>query len=105
MQQRAGETRARLLEAALACLAEEGYAATTTARIQARSGVSRGSLLHQFPSKDHLLLAAVQHLAEARAGELVAGRLGTGPAADIDTAIETLWDTLHGPLFSAALEL
>ncbi len=105
IQQRAWETRTRLLEAALACLVEEGYAATTTARIQARSEVSRGSLLHQFPSKDDLLIAAVHHLAVARATELVHGAAGPGHAGDIDMAVETLWATLHGPLFSAALEL
>ena len=87
----------------MACLAEEGYAAATTSRIQARAGVSRGSLLHQFPAKDDLLVAAVQHLAAARTGDLDSHPERT--VGDIDASIEALWETLHGPLFAATLEL
>ncbi len=103
VQKRAWDTRARILEAAVACLAEEGYAEATTSRIQARAGVSRGSLLHQFPSKDDLLVAAVHHLAAARTTDLE--EQGRRTAGDVDAAVEALWDTLHGPLFAATLEL
>ena len=103
VQQRAWDTRSRILEAAVACLAEEGYGASTTSRIQARAGVSRGSLLHQFPSKDDLLIAAVQHLAQARTADLDGQPERT--VGDIDTSVEALWGTLHGPLFAATLEL
>jgi AcrR family transcriptional regulator len=103
VQKRAWDTRTRILEAAVACLAEEGYAEATTSRIQARAGVSRGSLLHQFPSKDDLLIAAVHHLAAARTADLE--EQGRRTAGDVDAAVETLWDTLHGPLFAATLEL
>lgn len=103
VQQRAWDTRSRILEAAVACLAEEGYTASTTSRVQARAGVSRGSLLHQFPSKDDLLVAAVQHLAAARTSDLDGQPERT--VGDVDASVEALWDTLHGPLFSATLEL
>ncbi len=103
VQQRAWDTRSRILEAAVACLAEEGYAAATTSRIQVRAGVSRGSLLHQFPSKDDLLVAAVQHLAQARTADLDAQPERT--VGDIDASVDALWDSLHGPLFAATLEL
>ena len=103
VQQRAWDTRSRILESAVACLAEEGYAATTTSRIQARAGVSRGSLLHQFPSKDDLLVAAVQHLAAARTADLDGQPERT--VGDVDASVEALWDSLHGPLFAATLEL
>lgn len=103
VQQRAWETRVRILEAAVACLADEGYAAATTSRIQARAGVSRGSLLHQFPSKDDLLVAAVQHLATARTNDLDSHPERT--VGDIDASVDALWDSLHGPLFAATLEL
>ncbi len=103
VQQRAWDTRSRILEAAVGCLAEEGYAAATTSRIQARAGVSRGSLLHQFPSKDDLLIAAVQHLAVARTAGLD-GRPTRRPG-DIDASVEALWEAHHGTLFAATLEL
>lgn len=103
VQQRAWDTRTRILEAAVTCLAEEGYAAATTSRVQSRSGVSRGSILHQFPSRDDLLIAAVHHLATARTTDLDGQPERT--VGDVDASIEALWDTLHGPLFAATLEL
>lgn len=103
VQKRAWDTRERILEAAVACLAEEGYAATTTSRIQARAGVSRGSLLHQFPARDDLLIAAVQHLAEQRTAEMVSP--DPSKSATIDEAVVAIWSTFHGPLFRAAVQL
>ena len=103
VQQRAWDTRERILEAAVACLAEEGYAATTTSRIQARAGVSRGSLLHQFPARDDLLIAAVRHLAEQRTAEMVSAE--PSESATIDEAVTAIWSTFHGPLFRAAVQL
>jgi AcrR family transcriptional regulator len=121
VQQRARDTRVRILDAAVDCLAEVGYARTTTTEILRRAGVSRGSLLHQFPFKDELLVAAVQHLAEVRIAEFVAelphreDRNNGGGHSDhadvpddrddIDRAVERLWAVLHGPLFRATLEL
>jgi AcrR family transcriptional regulator len=104
VQQRAWDTRERILSAAVACLAEEGYAATTTSRIQERAGVSRGSLLHQFPSRDDLLVAAVQHLAEQRDGGLRFPE-EDDPHGDIDHAVDMMWVSFQGPLFRAASQL
>jgi AcrR family transcriptional regulator len=101
VQKRAWDTRERILSAAVACLAEDGYAATTTSRIQERAGVSRGSLLHQFPSRDDLLIAAVQHLAVERTNEVIIPQ-GSG---SIDDAVEQIWGTFHGPLYRAAVQL
>ena len=103
VQQRAWETRERILTAAVTCLADEGYAATTTSRIQELAGVSRGSLLHQFPSRDDLLIAAVQHLGEQRTAELEGGN--DVEARSVDAAVDALWATFRGPLFRAALQL
>jgi AcrR family transcriptional regulator len=46
------DTRRRILEAALACFVEAGYAQTTVERIRERSGVSNGALFHHFPAKE-----------------------------------------------------
>jgi len=46
------DTRTRILDAALACFVEAGYAQTTIARIREHSGVSNGALFHQFPTKE-----------------------------------------------------
>ena len=57
MQQRSEETHLRLLQAALACFAEQGYDATSVAEICLRAGVSKGAFYHHFPSKQAVFVA------------------------------------------------
>jgi AcrR family transcriptional regulator len=61
--------------------------------------------MHHFGSKAELLVAAVRHLAEQRGANLV--RAGRDPAMGARTsqAIDLLWETFTGPLFTATLEL
>jgi AcrR family transcriptional regulator len=63
-QARGEATRLRILEATLSCIAEEGYAHTSTVQVCERSGTSRGSLLHQFSTRVELMAAAVAYLFE-----------------------------------------
>ena len=99
-------SRQRILDAAIECLVDLGYSGTTTVAVQRRAGVTRGALLHHFPSRDELLVAAVAHLGEARFDVLVreveeAARNGNR----IDAAIDATWESFTGPLFIAATEL
>ena len=65
-EERSAETRQRLIDATIQCLYERGYASITTAEIAARAGVSKGAQLHHFPSKEKLVIAALEHLFELR---------------------------------------
>jgi AcrR family transcriptional regulator len=56
--------RDTILDAALDCFISIGYANTTTARIAEKASVSRGAMLHHFPSKTELMQAAVEYLHE-----------------------------------------
>ena len=109
-QERTADSRTLILDAAVTCLIEHGYAGASTLVIQERAGVSRGRLLHHFPSRDHLLVAAAQHLAstrlaltEERATRLLAGQ-PEGPQR-VDRCIELFWETFQEPHFWAAMEL
>src|SRR5579859_4677275 len=62
---RRASTRAKILEACVQCLAQFGYGAASTPNVARMAKVSRGSLLHQFPSKAELMIATAAHLAEA----------------------------------------
>ncbi len=55
-------TRLRLIEAAVGALVELGYASTTTVEVVRRAGVSRGAMLHHFPTRADLLLATAEHI-------------------------------------------
>ena len=58
------QTYARIVEAAVESLIDNGYAATTALGVQQRAGISRGALLHHFPTSEALFAAAVQRLVE-----------------------------------------
>jgi AcrR family transcriptional regulator len=108
--QRRETTRSRILDATVQSLVERGYAETTTTEVLALADVPRGTLLHHFPTKVDLLVAAVQHLSRRRLDGLSA-ELATVPAAtaggtdQVDALIDILWRHFSSPLFWAALEL
>src|SRR6478672_8475039 len=98
--------RARLLEATVECLVEHGFGGTSTTLVSERAGVSRGAQLHHFPSKNDLVVAAVEHLTDVRRSELAAAvrALPTG-ARRTRAVLEMLGDHFTSPVFAAALEL
>ncbi|GGN32130.1 AcrR family transcriptional regulator [Actinoplanes campanulatus] len=108
---RTRESRSRILDAAVTCLLRDGYARTSTISIQAEAGMSRGRMLHQFPSKEELLVAAAHHIFEAQLAEPVPGpwtdRIAdaTGPGERIAVVVDCLWATFQEPSFWAATEL
>ncbi|MFR9797953.1 TetR/AcrR family transcriptional regulator [Streptomyces sp. MS06] len=103
-QDRSRATRQRLLEAAVACLAEHGWAGSTVAVVAERAGVSRGAAQHHFPTREDLFTAAVEYVAEERSGALRALFPRAAPA-DRRTVVAALVDLYTGPLFRAALHL
>lgn len=60
----AAQTRAGILAAARELFTERGYAATTTAEIAARAGVTVGALFHHFEGKLDLFRAVFRELDE-----------------------------------------
>ena len=124
-QQRREETRRALLDAAVQSLIEVGFARTTTLEVQRRADVSRGALLHHFPSKAELLVAAVDHLAEMRAREMKAfasqlppervdrhdreaaehGEPAPGGDPRTGAVLDLLWQCFSGTFFKVSMEL
>jgi AcrR family transcriptional regulator len=98
--------RQRLLEATVELLVERGWSGTSTTLVSKRAGVSRGAQLHHFPTKNDLVLAAVEHLSEVRGRELAeAGtNLPTGRRRT-RAVLEMLAEHFTSPVFTAALEL
>lgn len=108
--QRTADSRLLILEAAVACLVEEGYAGASTLAVQARAGVSRGRLLHHFPSRAELLVAAAEHVSTTQLDEVrdrAVALMADGPTGRerVDRAIDLMWTTFQEPPFWAAVEL
>lgn len=102
--ERTATTRARLVDAAYACLLETGYAATTVGAVQERAGVARGTLLHHFPTRDSLLVGVVEDIAARRLAVLAPTGTPT-PDQGWDAVVDLVWRDLQSPAFLAALEL
>lgn len=103
--ERSEATRARLLDAAIECLDELGYAGTTTTEVARRAGVSRGAQLHQFPTRAELVSSAVDHVFRRREQEF-RDALTALPSEDRGVAaVDVLWGMFQGPIYRASLEL
>ncbi|MER5297869.1 TetR/AcrR family transcriptional regulator [Streptomyces lasiicapitis] len=107
-QDRSRATRQRLLEAAVACLADRGWTGSTVAVVAEHAGVSRGAAQHHFPTREDLFTASVEYVAEQRSAAL----RGLFPADPADAAVPdrravvaALVDLYTGTLFRAALHL
>lgn len=107
-QARGERARAAALDAAIVLLTESGYVALTTRAVQAATGMSRGSLLHQFPTREDLLAATVEELVARRAGraQLIIERFADAPPSDrLAAAIGAVRELFSGPDFLAEMEL
>jgi len=107
--QKSAMTRDRILEAAIDCFVELGYTHVTTAKVADAAGVSRGAMLHHFPSKTELIQAAVEYLHNKLLEDYTA-RVTAIPArlkgkARRRAGIDALWDHLTGDLFTVYHEL
>jgi AcrR family transcriptional regulator len=93
-------TRRRIAEVAAAVLVEGGTAPTTLA-VQRAAGISRGALLHHFPTREQLLTAAVATLRAGNAAS-VQHALETATGADpIERAVRALAASALRPEMSA----
>jgi AcrR family transcriptional regulator len=104
--EKTAETRRRLLDSAILCLIDRGYANTTTSEVAERAGLSRGAQLYHFPRKEELLTSAVEHLFQLMFSEMKekVSRLGNENDRRA-AAIDLLWEIANGPLATAWIEL
>jgi TetR/AcrR family transcriptional repressor of nem operon len=56
--------RARLLDAALRIIREQGYSATSVDELCAAAGVTKGAFFHHYANKEALAVAAADHWSE-----------------------------------------
>lgn len=71
---RSASTRKQILEATVRCLDAWGYGAVTNIKVADEAGVSRGAMMHHFPTRQALIVATVEHaherLSEFRSTEI-----------------------------------
>ena len=105
-EERSAATQARLLEATFDSLVELGYSRTSTPEVLRRTGVSRGAMLHHFPTKADLVCAAVDYVFQQQIREFGEAMAEHEPGTVTDAvAVELLWKSISGESFYAWLEL
>jgi hypothetical protein len=105
--QKSASTRNLIVESAISCFVELGYARTTTTVISDKAGLSRGAMLHHFPSKLDIVRAAVEHLHGKRLRAFRrAMTMSPGAGADrVMLGVQAFWNHVRHPMFVAFFEL
>ncbi|HYE47521.1 MAG TPA: TetR/AcrR family transcriptional regulator [Caulobacter sp.] len=99
-------TRARILDEAVRVIAAGGYAAATNAAVAEAAGITRGAMLYHFPTREDLLEAVIEHLQAERAELFRRAAEELPPGADVtEHAIDSYWELLRHPAFTAFMEL
>lgn len=105
-QDRSRATRRRLLDTAVECLGELGFAGTTVTVVAERSGVSRGAAQHHFRTHEELITVALTHIIDVQVAALRATATTLPPSPrDTETVLALLTQLYTGPLFRATLHL
>jgi AcrR family transcriptional regulator len=103
---KSAETRSEILESTIQSYIDVGYSRTTLQQIADRTGLSRGAIIYHFPSMVEVTQAAVSYLQERRLA-IYRDSLEQidGEEDFVDCALETLWQQISDPLFTAYNEL
>ncbi len=107
-QTKSDRTRTAILNAAINCFYELGYANTATENIATAAGVSRGAMLHHFPTRLELIKATIEHLMQTRLARYEQEEQQVQAGAEhsrIEEGIDTLWRQLNTPEFVVFFEL
>ena len=107
-QTKSEQTRTLILDAAVVCFYELGYASTTTDNIAKQAGVSRGAMLHHFPTRFDLIKAAVLHINQKRLARFSEEETKIQQGAEhsrVEEGIDTYWSELNTPAFVVFHEL
>jgi AcrR family transcriptional regulator len=106
-ERKRSEFRVVVLEAVITCLAESGYAKTTTELIAAKARVSRGTMLHRFPTRQALIEAAIEYAFFKRMQNLVAAlnALTEEERIQQNLGIVRSWEQYSTTAYRAYLEL
>lgn len=99
---KSGHTRRRILDAAIECLADVGYAGTNTTAVAQRAELTRPAMLYHFPSRALLIEAVVYHIMRVRLDFW----LSDAPMAkEPEEVIDIAWGHLQTKAFRAFSEL
>ncbi|TVP43474.1 MAG: TetR/AcrR family transcriptional regulator [Halomonas sp.] len=104
-EERSRQTQARVTQATIECILAKGIRATSTVDVARLAGVSRGALVHQYPSKTLLMQAALEDLL-SREVESVREMAVSVKAGELnfDSLLKALHEHFKGDMYMVTLE-
>ena len=102
-QVRRDQTRARLIEATIRSIADQGYPATTTRQIAESAGASLGAIAHHFPARVDLIATALDEVGRRMEADLrprAADALALGGARRTPALLDVLWTAFTDELYT-----
>lgn len=105
VQARSIAMREKLIATALEVIHDRGYCSASTLEFARRAGVSRGALLHHFPARSDIIIAAMEQLLGQGTREIraVAGKVARQEVS-LEDFVEFLWPMFSGRFFYISLE-
>jgi AcrR family transcriptional regulator len=103
---KSASTRLQIVESTLRCFIDLGYFGTTTAVIASNAGLSRGAMLHHFPTRADVVRAAVEHLHTKRLKAFRTAVEGLPSGSNrLHGTLEAYWEQSNHPMYAVFLEL
>lgn len=104
-EERSRNTQARVMQATIECVLAKGIRATSTVDVARQAGVSRGALVHHYPSKTLLMQSALEDLLnqEVESVRQLAVSVQEGDF-DFDSLLRVLHEHFKGDLYMVTLE-
>ncbi|KIN70557.1 putative transcriptional regulator [Sulfitobacter noctilucae] len=104
-QSRSVVMRKNLIDATLDVIYDLGYRSASTPEFARRAGASRGALVHHFPTRSDIIIAAMEQLLGEGISEI---RAVTAKMAQLelslDDFVDFLWQLFSGRFFYISLE-
>lgn len=101
LNKRGLETRAALLDAALAVLATGGPDAVSASLVAREAGVTWGTVQHQFGDVDGLWAALLEHVLDDGAATVLPVPDSPDLGERVSTVVSLLWSAMDLPVFRA----
>lgn len=105
-RKRGDDTRARIIDETVRCVAEEGFAAATAKHVAERAGVTWGVIQYHFGDRNGLLMAVVDDGVARLVSSLSAIDVGEVALPQrIEAVVDTAWSCYSSPTSLAAFEI
>lgn len=104
-EERTASTRLSLINAAITTIDVVGYAGASTAMVARSAGVSRGAMLHHYPTRAALMADVVRVVFDREMTEYSQSRERTGFGTALHHWPLLLWQVLSKPSGMAVLEI